>query len=275
MALPRDAVAWPGGKQRERLACFSYRQPRRDGAAPPSQAAWRHLAPSPAALGICLYLGGQLVDHGQARVDSRAVLGVDRAIDGSREHHTAALLKLGERIRPGWIVRREVRPGDGDQAATVGEACQGGADVAEGGVGHAAIDMGHRREWRVHQHHAGAHASAPRWSSICAASNRDVVTPGKRWVSNPARVSASSLRTSAPPASSARMASRPVPADGSSTRSAGVIAAAVLAARPSVIGVENCWSAWLSSERRVCVGRSPPILAASAAWRRVTRPWRA
>jgi hypothetical protein len=45
------------------------------------------------------------------------------------------------------------------------------------------------------------------------------------------------------------MASKPVPADGSSTRSAGAIAAAVLAARPSVIGVENCWSAWLSSEQ--------------------------
>ena len=32
----------------------------------------------------------------------------------------------------------------------------------------------------------------------------------------------------------------PVPAEGSSTRSAGVIAAAALAARPSAIGVENC-----------------------------------
>ena len=57
------------------------------------------------------------------------------------------------------------------------------------------------------------------------------------------------------------MASNPVPAEGSSTRSAGVIAAAALAARPSAIGVENCWSAWLSSERRVWVGRSPAILA--------------
>ena len=101
---------------------------------------------------------------------------------------------------------------------------------------------------------------APRWSSICAASNRVTGMLGKRRASRPARVSASSLSMSAPPASSARMASRPVPAEGSSTRSAGVIAAAVLAATPSVIGVENCWSAWLSAERRVCVGRSPPIL---------------
>ncbi len=88
------------------------------------------------------------------------MLGVDRAIDGSREHHTAALLKLNERIRPGRIVRREVCPGDRDQAATVSEACQGGANVAEGGVGHAALDLGHCREGRVHQHHAGADTGA-------------------------------------------------------------------------------------------------------------------
>ena len=41
------------------------------------------------------------------------------------------------------------------------------------------------------------------------------------------------------PANSAKVARRPVPADGSRTRSAGVIAAAVAAANPSAIGVEN------------------------------------
>jgi hypothetical protein len=40
-----------------------------------------------------------------------------------------------------------------------------------------------------------------------------------------------------------------------------VIAAAVLAANPSPIGVENCWSAWLSSERRVWEGTSAANLA--------------
>jgi hypothetical protein len=62
----------------------------------------------------------------------------------------------------------------------------------------------------------------------------------KREASRSARVSASSLRRACA-AISARMASSPVPADGSSTMSAGVIAAAVSAARPSGIGVENCW----------------------------------
>ena len=31
--------------------------------------------------------------------------------------------------------------------------------------------------------------------------------------------------------------------------------------KPSAIGVENCWSAWLSSDRRVCDGSSAAILA--------------
>ena len=70
---------------------------------------------------------------------------------------------------------------------------------------------------------------ASRWSSIWAASKRVTPTSGKRWPSRPARVSASSFRTSEAPASSAKMASSPVPADGSSTWSAGAIAAAVLA----------------------------------------------
>ena len=76
-------------------------------------------------------------------------------------------------------------------------------------------------------------------------------------------MSTSSLRIGAAPAVCARTASNPVPADGSSTRSAGVIAAAVSAASPSGNGVENCCRAWLSSERRVCVGRSAAIFAST------------
>ena len=43
------------------------------------------------------------------------------------------------------------------------------------------------------------------------------------------------------------------------------------AASPSGTGVENCWSAWLSSERRVWVGKGPRSWPASAAWRPETR----
>jgi hypothetical protein len=41
----------------------------------------------------------------------------------------------------------------------------------------------------------------------------------------------------------------------------GVWQALTSATSPSGTGVENCWSAWLSSERRVWVGRRPAILA--------------
>jgi hypothetical protein len=60
------------------------------------------------------------------------------------------------------------------------------------------------------------------------------------------------------------MASKPVPAEGSSTTSVGVIAAATLATKPNPMGVENCWSAWLSSDRRVCDGSNPATLASMA-----------
>ena len=43
-----------------------------------------------------------------------------------------------------------------------------------------------------------------------------------------------------------------------------MIAAATLATKPNPIGVENCWSAWLSSDRRVCDGSSAATLASMA-----------
>jgi antirestriction protein ArdC len=85
-------------------------------------------------------------------------------------------------------------------------------------------------------------------------------TPGKSCARTPALLSANSLRMREAPAISARMASRPVPADGSSTTSAGVIAAATLATNASPMGVENCWRDSLSSDRRVCVRRRLVIL---------------
>ncbi len=121
-----------------------------------------------------------------------------------------------------------------------------------------------------------------RWSSMWAASKRVTDAAGKREASRPARVSPSSLSASdgppqafsvrfaegdpmpAPPASSAKQASSPVPAEGSSTTSSAVMAAAVAATKPSGIGVENCCSAWLSSERRVWVGSRAATLPSMA-----------
>ena len=52
------------------------------------------------------------------------------------------------------------------------------------------------------------------------------------------------------------MASRPVPADGSSTVSAAVSAAAQAATCAIGSGVDSCCRAWLSAERLVWVGNS-------------------
>ena len=49
---------------------------------------------------------------------------------------------------------RTTRPGDCDQPAAFGEPRQGRRDMPQGSVGHAAIDVGDDREWRVHQHDA-------------------------------------------------------------------------------------------------------------------------
>ena len=53
------------------------------------------------------------------------------------------------------------------------------------------------------------------------------------------------------------MASMPVPADGSRTVSPVWIEAAWAATNANGSGVENCCIAWLSDERRVCVGMRP------------------
>ncbi len=103
----------------------------------------------------------------------------------------------------------------------------------------------------------------PRWSSIWAASNRVTSVAGKREARRCPRRSESSLSASVVPAISANIASRPVPADGSSTTSPGVMPAAVSAAKPTGRGVENCWSAWDSSDRRVCVGSRLLILVSA------------
>ena len=103
-----------------------------------------------------------------------------------------------------------------------------------------------------------------RWSWMAAASKRVTFGLVNRDANSAARVGENSFRASLAPASSAKIASSPVPADGSRTRSLDVILAARLATNPSPIGVENCCSAWLSSERRVCVGSSAAILASIA-----------
>ena len=72
----------------------------------------------------------------------------------AREDDAPAFLQPDEGIAPDRIVRGTTRPGDCDQPTAFGEPRQGRRDMPQGSVGHAAIDVGDGREWRVHQHDA-------------------------------------------------------------------------------------------------------------------------
>jgi hypothetical protein len=181
---------------------------------------------------------GMHVDDGQARLDRRAVTGVDAAVDGGTEHDTAAFLKADEGVAPGGIVGREVGAGDRDQRPP---SASGRAPRRRGagGVGNAAFDMRRDREGRVHQHDARAHIGVEMIVDM-----RGVVAVSQPCRERDAQASRAGFRhfveNQPPPASSARMASRPVPAEGSSTRSAGRDAGGTGGGEAEPIGVENC-----------------------------------
>jgi hypothetical protein len=112
--------------------------------------------------------------------------------------------------------------------------------VAHRGFGKAASILGEAEKGGFISTTLGRIAGSSR-SWICSALWRVTVTSRNKRPSNPVRVSAISLSASRAFASSAKIASKPVPAEGSSTRSAGVSMAASAAAKPSANGVENCW----------------------------------
>jgi hypothetical protein len=79
------------------------------------------------------------------------VPGVDRAIDGCGEDDSPALLQTHEVVAPIRVVRREARLRYGDEASALGQARQGRRNVPQRRVGPAPVDVGQRRERRVHQ----------------------------------------------------------------------------------------------------------------------------
>ncbi len=82
---------------------------------------------------------------------------IDPPVDGGGEHDAAAFLQPDEGVAPGWIVGREACASDGDQTTALDEACEGRGDMAQRGIGDAAIYMGSDREGRIHQHDGGTH----------------------------------------------------------------------------------------------------------------------
>ena len=82
---------------------------------------------------------------------------------------------------------------------------------------------------------------------------------GKREASRSARVSASPLRMSEPPAAPARIARRPVPAEGSSTRSVGEMAVGCERCQPEHRRRELLEGLRFLGAARVCVGSRSAI----------------
>lgn len=82
------------------------------------------------------------------------MLGVGRTVDGSREDDAATFLQASEGGSPGRMIGREVRTGDRHQPPAGRKTRQRRGDMPPGRVDHAALDIGHDREGRVHQHHA-------------------------------------------------------------------------------------------------------------------------
>ena len=88
------------------------------------------------------------------------MLGEHRAGNSGAEDDAPTFLQSDEGIAPDRMVRGTTGPGDRDQPAALGQPRQGRRDVPQGGIGHAAIDVGNGREWRIHQHNAGSDAGS-------------------------------------------------------------------------------------------------------------------
>ena len=95
------------GRRSARATAVGDRQPRRNGLRDPAEqrrGIGRHARRRRERRRI---VGGHPVDHGQARVDGRAVPGIDRAVDRRGEHDAPALLQPDEGVAPGRIVGRD------------------------------------------------------------------------------------------------------------------------------------------------------------------------
>ena len=102
--------------------------------------------------------GGHTVEHGQAGIEGRAVAGIGAPVDGDGKHRTGRRIEAAECARPGGIVRKAIRGGNGHQPPARRQHRTRRTQMAQVGVMTAASDVGAHREWRVHQHHRGRNA---------------------------------------------------------------------------------------------------------------------
>jgi hypothetical protein len=76
-------------------------------------------------------VGWQLVEDGEPRLDGRAVLGVDRAVDAAVKTTRPRSCSRMKASRQAGLSGREAGAGDGDQPAALGEARERRGDVAQ------------------------------------------------------------------------------------------------------------------------------------------------
>ena len=98
------------------------------------------------------------VEDRDPRLEAGAMLGEGSARHGAGEDQMRGLGQAGEGFGPGGRIGRETGTGDRDQPSTGGKARERRAQMPGRRLGRAAIDIGHRREWRVHQDDARADA---------------------------------------------------------------------------------------------------------------------
>ena len=209
-------------------------------------------------------LGRHAVDDGQAGLDGGAVARIDPAVDGGGEHDAAALLQPDEAVAPGRIVGRQICARDGDQAAAFGETRQRRGDMAQRRVRDPALDMGGGRERRVHQHDGRAHGRIEMIVDM-----RGVVARDGDVREQPAEQFGAGLGEFVQDQPRAGQLGEDRQQSGPGRGLQHEIGGRDRGGRAgrrsrAPIGVENCWSAWLSSERRVCDGSSAATLASMA-----------
>ena len=160
-------------------------------------------------------VGRHAVDDGQPGVDVSSVAGISTTIDGGGEHDAAALLEPDKGIAPGGSVGRQVGAGDGNQASAFSHPRQRRCDMTQCGIRHSTIDMGRDRKRRVHQHHRRPNIGIEMIVDMRRIVPRDP-HKGKQGAEKAGPGVGDSFSATAAPASSAKMASSPVPAEGSS-----------------------------------------------------------
>jgi len=106
-------------------------------------------------------------------LESGAMLGESRPRHCAGEDEMCGFGQAGEGLGPGRGIWRETRTRDGDQPPTRGQPGKRRAQMPGRRLGRPTIDVGHGREWRVHQDDAWAHARVEMIVNLCSVKASD------------------------------------------------------------------------------------------------------